>query len=646
MTVLRPSVISPQSNPSSSNLVQSALQALSTAATVQPDQKTRLIEERSVWEPTSWLIQCCWEALAKVGAGDEALSVAKLATLRQPLASLQVLHQLAQQAEQSPALTVLVRTELAANKPHLLDSALSPASRDILADDTRQIEGLLLGAASAALIKDLALAVACLERLDQSMISWRRIMEQTEWRALLAESVAYIGLQAQTEHLISGAVRRFDDAGVQFLHQVATLLAKRAKAQRGESTISLTTINLLAACVETLRDAALTNVQSRRLAVTVLAQAGLVDDLLAQLTIIANLLAAQRDSGINRQSEALLLRQVKRPKAKPDLDFQVYTLQEAVVVMPIQQITREQRIGLAKQLAWLGVRSDGWTAAGAATSLIQLGAIEYAVNVVDRIAPNDPTRSEGTLALVRGLLAAGEPVLAATQVDKALAWARSLEGRNPERAVTWGLAEIYLKQGEPERALQLLNQWRSTSTSLFQRLRTLGNKKLDDDALRNQSLRLQALLQLNRANQEMQAIFTDLATWAPRLLDGEALINFYVQGLLQPLLNAGKYKPAWELLPQLHTALGKLNGHKHAVRVAEVTTLLTQPLAPFSPIANDPATRDLLTKFLVDLWQASAQRGVWQIVHSIEGSLPLLLALEGPQAAVAIARAVADQNRA
>ncbi|MCX6045231.1 MAG: hypothetical protein NT075_08960 [Chloroflexi bacterium] len=643
MTVFRSPGFTPTSTPRTTDLVQSALQALATATTTPPsDEKILFIEERSVWEPTSWLIQCCWAALAKAGAGDEALSVARLAALRQPLAALQVLHQLAQQAEQSPALTVLVRNELAAHQSRLLESALSPAGRDLLTDDTNQIEGLLLGAASAALIGDLALAGACLDRLDQSMISWRRIMDQPEWRALLAESVAYIGLQAQTEHLIQGAVRRFDDAGVQFLHQVASLLTRRAKEQLDEAAVASTTINLLAACVETLRDATLTNLQSRRLAVTVLAQAGMVDDLLAQLTIIANLLTAQRDSGINRQSEGLLLRQVKRPKAKPDIDFQVYTLQEAVAVMPIQQIAREQRIGLAEQLAWLGTRSDGWTAAGAAASLIQLGAVEYAVNVVDKIAPNDPTRSEGTLALVRGLLAAGEPVLAATQVNKALAWARTQAGRNPERAITWGLAEIYLKQGEPERALQLLNQWRTTSTSLLQRLRTMGSKRLDDDALRNQSLRLQALLQLNQANKEIQTLFTDLATWAPRLLDGEALINFYVQGLLQPLLNASRYKPALGLLPQLHAAMGKLNGHKHAVRVAEVTTLLAQPLAPTSPLYNDPATRDILTQFLVNLWQASAQRGIWQVVHSIEGSLPLLLALEGPQAAVEIARSVAD----
>lgn len=616
-----------------SPLVQSALKALASAVTVQRDEKALFIEERSVWEPTSWLVQCCWEALAKAGAGDETLVVAHNAALRQPLAPLQALHRLAQQVEKRPVLAVLVRGELEA----LRTTLLQPVP---IGEEEPHIERLLFASATAALVDDLPLACACLAHLDQMGLAWSRIFKRLEWRTLLAESVTYIGLHPQTEHLIIGAVRRFDDAGVQFLHQLALRLAKQTKSDDP----SPATMSLLAACVETLRDATLINVQNRRLAAAVLAQAGLIDDLLAQLTTIANLLAAERDSGINRQHEGLLLRQVKRPKANPEVDFQVYTLQEAVAVMPVAQLTREQRVALANQLAWLGTRSDGWTAAGAAATLLELGAFRYAIEVVDKIAPNDPTRSEGTLALVRGLLAAGEPQLAAEQVQKAFAWARSLEGRNPERAITWGLAEIYLKQGEPDRALQLLDRWRTLPTSWLQRLRSLRGKQLDDDALRNQSLRLQAFLQRNSNSREMQMIFSDLSTWAPRLLDGEALISFYVQGLLQPLLAANKFKPVWDLLPQLLTALSKLNGHKHAVRVTEVTTLLAQPLAPFAPLHDDPGIRPILENFLVQLWQASAQRGIWQTVHSIEGSLPLLMALEGAQAPVMIARAVAYQG--
>jgi hypothetical protein len=43
--------------------------------------------------------------------------------------------------------------------------------------------------------------------------------------------------------------------------------------------------------------------------------------------------------------------------------------------------------------------------------------------------------------------------------------------------------------------------------------------------------------------------------------------------------------------------------------------------------------------FLTQLWQADAQRGAWQIVHGIEGSIPLILALEGSHTLVALARA-------
>lgn len=633
MAVSPPLMFTPHTDLPLSPLVQSAIKALAGAVTVQHDEKTLFIEERSVWEPTSWLVQCCWEALAKAGAGDETLVVAQNAALRQPFAPLQALHRLAQQVEKRPVLAVLVRGELEA----LRTTLLQPIP---IGQEEPHIERLLLAAATAALVDDLPLACACLAHLDQIGLAWSRIFKRLEWRTLLAESVTYIGLHPQTEHLIVGAVRRFDDAGVQFLHQLALRLAQQTKSDNP----SPATMSLLAACVETMRDATLINVQNRRLAAAVLAQAGLIDDLLAQLTTIANLLAAERDSGINRQHEGLLLRQVKRPKANSEIDFQVYTLQEAVAVMPVSQLTRDQRVALANQLAWLGTRSDGWTAAGAAATLLELGAFRYAIEVVDKIALNDPTRSEGTLALVRGLLAAGEPQLAAEQVQKAFAWARSLEGRNPERAITWGLAEIYLKHGEPDRALQLLDRWRTSPTTWLQRLRSLRGKQLDDDALRNQSLRLQALLQRNSHSREMQLLFTDLSTWAPRLLDGEALISFYVQGLLQPLLAANKFKSVWDLLPQLLTALGKLNGHKHAVRVTEVTTLLAQPLAPFAPLHDDLDVRPILENFLVQLWQASAQRGVWQTVHSIEGSLPLLMALEGAQAPVMIARAVAYQG--
>jgi hypothetical protein len=54
--------------------------------------------------------------------------------------------------------------------------------------------------------------------------------------------------------------------------------------------------------------------------------------------------------------------------------------------------------------------------------------------------------------------------------------------------------------------------------------------------------------------------------------------------------------------------------------------------------------RAALEQFMIELWQADAQKGIWQMVHSLEGSFPLLLAMEGPQAIVAIARVAANEG--
>ena len=40
------------------------------------------------------------------------------------------------------------------------------------------------------------------------------------------------------------------------------------------------------------------------------------------------------------------------------------------------------------------------------------------------------------------------------------------------------------------------------------------------------------------------------------------------------------------------------------------------------------------------IWQHDAGRGVWQAIHGVEGTLPLLLALEGPQVVAQLAQRV------
>ena len=50
--------------------------------------------------------------------------------------------------------------------------------------------------------------------------------------------------------------------------------------------------------------------------------------------------------------------------------------------------------------------------------------------------------------------------------------------------------------------------------------------------------------------------------------------------------------------------------------------------------------RAALESFMLALWTGNAKHGIWQAVYSLEGTLPLLLMLEGPQALVDIAQQV------
>ena len=70
--------------------------------------------------------------------------------------------------------------------------------------------------------------------------------------------------------------------------------------------------------------------------------------------------------------------------------------------------------------------------------------------------------------------------------------------------------------------------------------------------------------------------------------------------------------------------------------------MLAEQALPLSFAAGAASTSagvvDRLGQFLQRLWRADAQRNVWQTVHGIEGSLPLLIALEGAQSVLAIAQ--------
>jgi hypothetical protein len=99
--------------------------------------------------------------------------------------------------------------------------------------------------------------------------------------------------------------------------------------------------------------------------------------------------------------------------------------------------------------------------------------------------------------------------------------------------------------------------------------------------------------------------------------------------------------------------LASSTGEKHATRVRQVASLLARQVrlaavdAPFMQEQPETLQEDTLTvfgHFLNELWTADANRGLWQVVYGINGSLPLVHALEGPATVVAIANAAYTQG--
>lgn len=624
-----------------STLVQRALEAL-LAAQTSTDADQFQIEERAVYRPDSWLIQQCWEALADAGAAAEALTVARLAAPRQPLTLVQTLYRLSQQIDRKLGLANLISQELKRIQPEVL--APTAARDDVTARDR-----LLFAAATASLIGDAQLAFAFLERLDQFAAPWERPIVTPEQRQMLADAWVRLGLHPLSIAVITNALRRYSDAGAQFVLNVTTGASEHLRRPVAPPRMA----RVLTVGVDTFRHATLTSLHARRLTAIALAQAGAIDEVLEQLTAIANIQAARRESGLSlRKGDQNLLRQVKRPTADADIDFQVYTMQEAVRAMPVRQMSRDVRIELANRLALLGTQSDGWTAAGAAATLIELGAVKFAVDVVESIPAKDPTKAEGYIGLVRGLLAVDEPALAEEQIEKGLSWAHAYPGRNPERALIWGLAQLYLERNQPDRALAILDAWREP-TGFWQSVRGIFKRSLNDDDLRGAGLRLRAVLLQDapdaRAQGTLKNQVATLLAWAPRLLDGEALVNFLVDNLLEPLLLSGRTQLALSVLPVLQSSLRSRSGEKHAARLTSISRLLVEELG--AEFVQEKAgnghvsVRAAIEQFIVDVWQHDSQRGLWQTVHGIEGLLPLLIALDGPEAVVSLARGVEQAGR-
>ncbi len=608
-------------------LVTAATAALRRAAQTPPPSN-----DRQVRQPDSWLIRHCWQALAASGTPEATFSVVDLAGVGEPLSLFRALAILAERAEGDVGLAVALAEKLR--------SVSGLAARPLFGDRESWAERLLALAYAAARIDDSSLAFACLERLDQQPGIWRTVFARTELRDRLAQTVAFVGPHPLTMQLLRNALRQHDEPGGQFLLSVGTLAAQHIQEGRRASASR----RLLRRCADTFQNTAITSLLSRRHAAITFGLAGQPTRVLEQLTIIANVQEARRASNIYalRDSEQQLLRQVRRSRANADVDFQLYTLKEAVEGLPLASVSLAQRQLLADKVAELGGASDGWSAAAAAGALVRLGATPHAVAINERIHAADHSRSEAHRVLVAALLQAGDEADAASQTQAGVRWAQSLAEHHPERLTIWGIVEAYLAQGKAQPALAVLNQRRPASFGV--RLRRLFGEKPNEEALREEALRMHAALLSGEGGEDRAVIhLSQVRRWAPGLLEGKALALFYTENVLEPLLTTEYNRMLWAFLPDLCRALGGIVSREFPTRVGDVCEKLVRRLAlgQESDRLDDATLQEeqaVLGDFLVQLFEQSAAQGVWQTVYAVGGGLPLLIALAGSGTALDIAR--------
>ena len=205
-------------------LVQAALEALTISTQRQGEDGEPVVIERAVYRPDSWLIQKCWETLASAGAAAAALTTARMAAARQPLAPIQALHRLSAGVDVHIGLAHGIGQELQQMTPLIL--APSAAPDDLVARDR-----LLYAATTAAAVGDPQLAFTFLERLDQFGAPWERPIVVPEQRQMLSDSVFRLGLHPLTMALITTALRHFGDAGAQFVLNITTAAGEQMRQQ-------------------------------------------------------------------------------------------------------------------------------------------------------------------------------------------------------------------------------------------------------------------------------------------------------------------------------------------------------------------------------------------------------------------------------
>lgn len=613
-------------------LVAAAVNTLRRAS-----QTPTISSDRQVRQPDSWLLLRCWQSLAAFGTPEATFVAAEMAGKGDIFSLFHALPILADRAEGDVGLAVALAEKLRS----LRFLAETPWQGDRESWAVR----LLAVAYSAARIEDTSLAFACLERMDQQSGIWRVVFARADLREQLSQTLVYAGPHPLTLQLLRNSLRQYDESGSQFLLSVATLAAQQI---RREHRISANR-RLLRACVDAFQSTAMTSLVSRRHAAITFGLAGQTQQILEQITIIANVQGARsmNTSYAPRDSDQLLLRQVRRPRANADADFQLYTLKEAVEALPLGAVSPEQRQLLADKMAALGAASDGWSAAAVATALVRLGAADQSAAINQRIHPTDHSRSEAHRVLVQALLQNGDEAGAAHQAEMGVRWAQSLPEHHPERLTIWGIAEAYLTQGKAQNALSMLDQRRPPSFAV--RVRRLFGEKPNEETLREEALRLRAaLLQPNSGEAQAIRHLSHIRLWAPDILDGKALALFYIENVLEPLLSIQNDRVFWAFLPDLLRALRGITNREFPTRVEEISGKLVRRLKvrQEESAANhgaesddDPRLREeqaSLEGFLMQLWEQSVAQGMWQTVYAVGGSLALVIALAGSEAALEI----------
>ncbi len=607
-----------------------AVRTLTHALASPGGMEALLKEERSIRQPDSWLVEQCWRTLAETGQADSALVLASLVTPRQPLAVAETFLALAQAPNLQAETVQFLRERL---NQHLAVTLMTEDGAR-----ARMDRNLIMSAVAATTLHLPNLAYTCLEKLDQTSGTWSRLLQDTDLRPLLAQTVAALPVHPLTRNLVLGGLVWHDQSdGARFLKEVADRLDTGEGRPAGHA-------RMLELCLEAVRGPVAVDLGTRRYTAAVLARGGDIRAVTEIIDTLAAVMEAQSETRLpHRDADDNILRHVVRSGANTDVDFQVFTLQEALRALPPELHSHPHVAHLGQRLVDLARHSDGWTAASATAALTDIGQTDAAARVVADIPADDIARSDAVCELVDGCLATGRSEQAAAQVRKAWSWISGLEDEHLQRLTVRRLAELYALAGHPDKARVLLAERRRAG--FWQRLWPRKRREPEEWLLSEDWVRLLCLLAdpTRSSAGEVRARARSLVVRAPLLLEGEALAIFQLR-MMPHLVAAGQYSALIDMLPGIAKALSRIKGQKHAVRTRDFAVHLATALAR-APQPERQALAEALQSWTVELWQAAAQTGIWQAVYSVAGCLALVQALAGARAVLDIGRFALHANR-